>query len=625
MRGRDRRRSPAARISASTRARSAAGAGPASTPRSASALVLYVRAGAIDARVAGERRSRRSGRLPLETRSLRVASRPRARRSRVGPRPERLRRLYVALAEAADARLVTADRRLAAAYDRVRAGRLSGPREPTGPASKMTIPCPHADFVHLHVHSEYSILDGACRIPALAERAAELEMPAVALTDHGSLAGAVELYREAGKHGVKPVLGCEVYVADDRKAQKKGYAHLTLLAETTEGYGNLIKLVEPRLPRGLLLQAARRLGAARALRAGPDRALRVPLGPRLQGARGEPARRRARRPRPARADLRPRLDVRRAPERRASTSSSGSTRSWSTSRPRRSSRSSRPATSTTSATRTRAHTRRCSASSPATRSRTRTTGSSTPTSSTSSRRPRWRSTSPARRRRCGARSRSPSAATSRSSSARSACRSSRCPRAATRSTTSSSSARRASTGATARSTPELEDRLRFELKTIREMGFADYFLIVWDFIHFAKRNGVSVGPGRGSAAGSLAAYCLEITDVDPMRYGLLFERFLNPGRKDMPDMDIDFSVAGRERVINYVDREVRARPRRPDHHLRDDDGPRGRPRRRPRARDPVRHRRPDREADPGGPEGLPRRLPEAERGAAAGLRRATRS
>ncbi len=102
------------------------------------------------------------------------------------------------------------------------------------------------------------------------------------------------------------------------------------------------------------------------------------------------------------------------------------------------------------------------------------------------------------------------------------------------------------------STPELDERLRFELKTIREMGFADYFLIVADFIGFAKRNGVSVGPGRGSAAGSLAAYCLEITDIDPLRYGLLFERFLNPARKDMPDMDIDFAVEGRERVINYV-------------------------------------------------------------------------
>src|SRR5207244_3847682 len=99
-----------------------------------------------------------------------------------------------------------------------------------------------AGFVHLHVHSEYSILDGACRIPGLAARAAELEMPAVALTDHGSLAGAVELYKETGKHGIKPLIGCEVYVAEDRRAQKKGYAHLTLLAEDNEGYGNLIKL-----------------------------------------------------------------------------------------------------------------------------------------------------------------------------------------------------------------------------------------------------------------------------------------------------------------------------------------------------------------------------------------------
>ena len=119
------------------------------------------------------------------------------------------------------------------------------------------------DFVHLHVHSEFSILDGACRIPELAARAAELEMPAVGLTDHGSLAGAVGLVKEAKKHGVKPIVGCEVYVADDRKAQKKGYAHLTLLAETNEGYSNLIKLQLARLPRGLLLQAARRLGAAR--------------------------------------------------------------------------------------------------------------------------------------------------------------------------------------------------------------------------------------------------------------------------------------------------------------------------------------------------------------------------
>jgi DNA polymerase III, alpha subunit len=149
-------------------------------------------------------------------------------------------------------------------------------------------------------------------------------------------------------------------------------------------------------------------------------------------------------------------------------------------------------------------------------------------------------------------------------------------------------------------TPELRDRLRFELKTIKEMGFSDYFLIVADFVGFAKRNGIAVGPGRGSAAGSLVAYSLEITDLDPIRYDLLFERFLNPGRKSMPDMDIDFAVRPRPRH-QLRPREVRPRPGRADHHLRDDGRPRRRPRRRPRARAPVRRRRPDREAHPGRP------------------------
>ena len=101
---------------------------------------------------------------------------------------------------------------------------------------------PEAPFVHLHVHSEYSILDGACRIPDLVARAAEFEMPAVSLTDHGSMAGAVQLFKHAAGTGVKPIIGCEVYVADDRHAQTKGNAHLTLLAADNTGYGNLIRL-----------------------------------------------------------------------------------------------------------------------------------------------------------------------------------------------------------------------------------------------------------------------------------------------------------------------------------------------------------------------------------------------
>src|SRR5580765_2320844 len=106
----------------------------------------------------------------------------------------------------------------------------------------MATPSKTADFVHLHVHSEYSILDGACRIPDLVERAAEFEMPAVSLTDHGSMAGAVQLFKAARGTGVKPVIGCEVYVTDDRRAQTKGYAHLTLLAADDAGYANLVKL-----------------------------------------------------------------------------------------------------------------------------------------------------------------------------------------------------------------------------------------------------------------------------------------------------------------------------------------------------------------------------------------------
>ncbi len=104
-------------------------------------------------------------------------------------------------------------------------------------------------------------------------------------------------------------------------------------------------------------------------------------------------------------------------------------------------------------------------------------------------------------------------------------------------------------------TPELDERLRYELSVIKDMGFSGYFLIVWDFISYAKKEGIVVGPGRGSAAGSLVAYCLGITTVDPMRYGLLFERFLNPSRRTLPDIDIDFCYKRRPEVIEYVRRK----------------------------------------------------------------------
>ena len=101
-------------------------------------------------------------------------------------------------------------------------------------------------------------------------------------------------------------------------------------------------------------------------------------------------------------------------------------------------------------------------------------------------------------------------------------------------------------------TDELEQRLNFELNTIKQMGYSSYFLIVWDFINFARKNDIMVGPGRGSAAGSLVAYCLHITNIDPIKYNLLFERFLNPERVSMPDIDVDFCYERRQEVIDYV-------------------------------------------------------------------------
>ena len=142
------------------------------------------------------------------------------------------------------------------------------------------------------------------------------------------------------------------------------------------------------------------------------------------------------------------------------------------------------------------------------------------------------------------------------------------------------------------------ERLDYELAVIVSMGFAGYFLIVADFIQWAKAQGIPVGPGRGSGAGSVAAWALTITDLDPIRFDLLFERFLNPERVSMPDFDIDFCQEGRDAVIDYVRQRIRRRSRGADHHLRQAAGARRGARRGPRARPAVRPGEQGRRADP---------------------------
>src|SRR4051812_16728574 len=406
-------------------------------------------------------------------------------------------------------------------------------------------------FVHLHVHSEYSILDGACRIPDLAKRAAELDMPAVSLTDHGSLAGAVALTKAAKKEGIKPVIGCEVYVAEERKTQQKGYAHLTLLAENNTGYANLIKLsslgylegyyYKPRVDWSLLDEHSEGLIAlsgclsgrvCKALEEGraddADKELdrlttifgRDSVYVEMQNAHLDVQQRinpllvqlaqRRQLPLVATGDVHYlRHEDARAHEALLCIQSGDSLKNpnhWKFETDHFYFKTPQEMLGDfpgheNAMRRTLEVAERCSVEIELGRILL----------------PKFP-----------------------------------VPNDADAFEYLVELCEKGLERRYDKVDADLRERLQFELKTIREMGFADYFLIVADFIGFAKRNHISVGPGRGSAAGSLVSYVLEITDLDPIRYDLLFERFLNPGRKSMPDIDIDFAVDGRERVINYV-------------------------------------------------------------------------
>src|SRR3954470_22430021 len=409
---------------------------------------------------------------------------------------------------------------------------------------------------HLHVHSEYSLLDGACKIDALAARAAAFDQPALGLTDHGVMNGAVELHKAAQKHGVKAIVGCEIYFVDDHVKAGSGARvernHLTLLAESDAGYRNLVKLSSLGFLEGLnrgkptvdLDQIAAHSDGVIALTG----CLASRFCTRLVEGRD--------------ADARAHIDdllnalgrdnvffeVQKNGLAQQEQANEGIVRiAGEVGRPL-------VATADVHYLRREDHAHHTALLCVQTKSTLQAPKMTFETNEfylkdsgeMQSAFAAW-----------------PEALQSTLDIAQ------RCDveiELGKQLIPSYPTPDGQDEGAYLRELVDQGLRLRYgdpvpaaareraemELGVVDRMGFNASFLIVWDFVNYAKSHGIAVGPGRGSAAGSLVAYCLSITDVDPLRYDLLFDRFLNPERVSMPDIDIDFSVRGRERVMRYV-------------------------------------------------------------------------
>jgi len=409
---------------------------------------------------------------------------------------------------------------------------------------------------HLHAHSEYSLLDGACKIEAMAARAAELDQPALGLTDHGVMNGAVDLYKACSKHGIKPIAGLEAYLVDDVQAvkEKPKYErnHLTLLAENDTGFANLVKLSSAGFLQGFSRGKANvdmRLLAEHAegviVLTG---CLQSRFCRRLVEERAEDARAHLDDLIQAFGPEQVYFEVQKngiAEQDRANEGIVRFARELN-----------RPLVGTADVhyLRREDFDNHAALLCVQTKSTLEAPKLSFDTNEFFLKSNEEMAESFAEW---------PEAIASTTEIAE------RCaieielgklllPRYPTPDGSEPEAMLRRIAGEGLRArygdppSAEAVERLEFELGVIEEMGFSSYFLIVWDFIRFAKENGIAVGPGRGSAAGSIVSYSLSITDLDPLSNKLLFERFLNPGRKSMPDIDIDFSVRGRERVIRYV-------------------------------------------------------------------------
>ena len=413
-------------------------------------------------------------------------------------------------------------------------------------------------FVHLHVHSEYSLLDGACRIKELPKCAKEMGQSAIAITDHGNMYGAIDFYKACQKEGIKPIIGCEVYTAQGSRFQKEGrsdsrYGHLVLLCKDNEGYKNLAKIVskgflegmyyKPRIDMELLREHRGGLIGLSACLAG-DIPRAVLSGEEEKAAaiirefqeifgkddfylelqdHGIPEQKKVnvallRLAKETGAKLVCTNDIHYIKKEDAKYQDvlmcvqTGK--------------------QVQDTDRMRFETEEFYLK------------SEEEMKSLFPYAPEAIQNTEEIAKKCNVtfefgKYHLPKFALPEGESDAFSYLEKLCKKGL-----------RFRYGENV--TDEMEERLRYELSTIRDMGFVDYFLIVSDFIRFAKDHGIMVGPGRGSAAGSVVSYSLGITSIDPLRYNLLFERFLNPERVTMPDIDIDFCYERRQEVIDYV-------------------------------------------------------------------------
>ncbi|MFR8071462.1 MAG: DNA polymerase III subunit alpha, partial [Anaerovoracaceae bacterium] len=415
-------------------------------------------------------------------------------------------------------------------------------------------------FTHLHVHTEYSLLDGASRIGDIVARAGELGMDSLAITDHGVMFGVIDFYKECLKQGIKPVIGCEIYTAArtlfDKDSEKdKHMGHLVLLAENNTGYKNLMKIVseayrhgfyyKPRADKDLLRKYHEGIIALSACLAGE-------VQHRLLNGDYDGAKREALEMRDIFGEDNFFLELqdqgleeeaRILPDMKRLHQETGI-----------------PFVATNDVHYVRQEDAEAqdvlmciqTGATIDEEDRMRFSNNQFYLKSEDEMRkifaniPEACDNTARIAERCNVTFtfgelhlpdfRAPDGLNNREY-LRKLCQ---------------EGLEQRYPGADEAEREELQTRLDYELSTIESMGYVEYFLIVWDFINYAKSNGIMVGPGRGSAAGSIVAYTLRITDIDPIKNELIFERFLNPERVSMPDIDIDFCYERRGEVIDYV-------------------------------------------------------------------------